>query len=164
MIVTLNHIIKHLYKCSSSFIPHLDSYVNSDEYSEKIFEKSTLFCKFDDDKLIGLLAVYDNPTEKFGWITNVSVDPDYFGKGIATELLKECHKHFEIKKYFSIFLEVFLDNKKALNHINYKGEGSCVNGEHLVCSGNLLVLNKLECHCVTSCRWIWSVWIEPNCS
>ena len=42
-------------------------------------------------------------------------------------------------------------NKKALNHINYKGEGFRVNGEHLVCSGNLLVLNKLECHCVTSC-------------
>ena len=112
--------------------------MNIDEYSKKIFEKSTLFCKFDDDKLIGLLAVYDNPTEKFGWITNVSVDPDYFGKGIATELLKECHKHFEIKKYFSIFLEVFLDNKKAIKL--YTKEGFIT---HKIKNNNMVLKKQL---------------------
>jgi 2-polyprenyl-3-methyl-5-hydroxy-6-metoxy-1,4-benzoquinol methylase len=114
MIVTLKHIQEHLTACSSTFIPSLDSYVNIDDYSKKIFEQATLFTKFDGDKLVGLVAAYDNSTEKFGWITNVSVDPEYSRKGIASELLNECNKYFENKKYFSIFLEVFSDNEKAI--------------------------------------------------
>jgi ribosomal protein S18 acetylase RimI-like enzyme len=115
MIVTLKHIQQHLTTCSDTFIPSLDSYVNIDNYSKKIFNQAILFAKFDKNKLVGLVAAYDNPTEKFGWITNVSVDPNYFKKGIASELLNRCYEYFETKKYFSIFLEVFLDNKKAIN-------------------------------------------------
>ncbi len=114
MIVTLKHIQEHLTVCSSTFIPSLDSYVNIDDYSKKIFEQATLFTKFDGDKLVGLVAAYDNLTEKFGWITNVSVDPDYSRKGIASELLNKCNKYFENKKYFHIFLEVFSNNEKAI--------------------------------------------------
>jgi ribosomal protein S18 acetylase RimI-like enzyme len=113
--MTLEQIKNHLTICSNYFIPSLDSYVNINDYSKKILEQAVLFSEFDGDKLIGLVASYDNPTEKFGWITNVSVDPKYSGKGIATRLLNECKKYFEIKKYFSIFLEVFLDNQKAIN-------------------------------------------------
>jgi 2-polyprenyl-3-methyl-5-hydroxy-6-metoxy-1,4-benzoquinol methylase len=126
MIITLKHIQQHLTTCSNTFIPSLDSYVDINDYSKKIFEQATLFSKFDGDKLVGLVAAYDNPTEKFGWVTNVSVDPNYFRKGIASELLNECNKYFENKKYFNIFLEVFSDNKKAIKlyikhgFINYK--------------------------------------------
>jgi len=115
MIPTLKHVQQHLATCSSTFIPSLNSYVNIDEYSKKIFEHAILFSKFNNDKLVGLVAAYDNSTKKFGWITNVSVDPEYSGKGIAIELLNKCHKYFENKRYFHIFLEVFLDNKKAIN-------------------------------------------------
>jgi 2-polyprenyl-3-methyl-5-hydroxy-6-metoxy-1,4-benzoquinol methylase len=114
VIITLKHIQQHLITCSNTFIPSLDSYVDINDYSKKIFEQATLFSKFDGDKLVGLVAVYDNPTEKFGWVTNVSVDPNYSRKGIASKLLNECSKYFENKKYFNIFLEVFSDNKKAI--------------------------------------------------
>jgi 2-polyprenyl-3-methyl-5-hydroxy-6-metoxy-1,4-benzoquinol methylase len=112
--MTLQQIKDHLIICSDSFIPPLTRYVNIDEYAKKIFDHAILFSEFDNDKLIGLVAVYDNFEEKFGWITNVSVNPDYSGKGIATELLNKCHNYFEAKKYFNIFLEVFIDNKKAI--------------------------------------------------
>jgi ribosomal protein S18 acetylase RimI-like enzyme len=121
MIVTLKHIQQHLTVCSNTFIPNLDSYVNINNYSKKIFEQAILFTKFDNDKLIGLVAVYDNPIEKLGWITNVSVDPNYFRKGIASELLRECKEYFENRRYFSIFLEVFADNKKAIKLYNKHG-------------------------------------------
>jgi len=114
MIPTLKHVQQHLITCSNTFVPSLDSYVNVNEYSKKIFEQAILFTKFDGDKLVGLVAAYDNPTEQFGWITNVSVDPEYSGKGIATELLNRCYKYFKTKKYFSIFLEVFVNNDKAI--------------------------------------------------
>jgi ribosomal protein S18 acetylase RimI-like enzyme len=112
--MTLEDIKKHLIRCSDSFVPRLESYINIDNYSKKIYEHAILFPRFDNDVLVGLVAVYDNPNEKFGWITNVSVDPDYWGKGVATELLDECKEYFETKKYFSIFLEVFIANKKAI--------------------------------------------------
>ena len=119
--MTLEQIKNHLTICSSCFIPNLNSYVNINDYSKKIFEQAVLFSKFDNNKLIGLVAAYDNPTEKFGWITNVSVDPNYSGKGIATELLDECKKYFETKKYFSIFLEVFVNNEKAIKLYTKQG-------------------------------------------
>jgi len=100
MVTTLENIQQHLNKCSSTFVPSLDNYVNINKYSKKIFEQAILFTKFDGDKLVGLVAAYDNPTEQFGWITNVSVDPEYSKKGIATELLNECYKYFETKKHY----------------------------------------------------------------
>jgi ribosomal protein S18 acetylase RimI-like enzyme len=121
MTPTLKHVQQHLTVCSDTFVPNLSSYVNINEYSKKIFEQAVLFTKFDDDKLVGLVAAYDNPTEKFGWITNVSVDPNYFKKGIASELLDRCYKYFETKKYFNIFLEVFSDNEKAIKLYTKQG-------------------------------------------
>jgi len=113
--MTLKQIQDHLIICSKSFVPNLDSYIDINDYSEKIFKKAILFSKFDQDKLIGLVAVYDNHEEKFGWITNVSVDPNYTQQGIATELLEQCYGFFKEKKYLNIFLEVFGENKKAIN-------------------------------------------------
>jgi 2-polyprenyl-3-methyl-5-hydroxy-6-metoxy-1,4-benzoquinol methylase len=115
MIVTEENIKQHLIRCSSIFIPPLDSYVDINNYSKKIYNNAVLFSEFSSTgELIGLVAAYDNTAERSGWITNVSVDPDHLRKGIANKLLKECYKYFETKKYFSIFLEVFTDNKRAI--------------------------------------------------
>ena len=112
--MTLEQIKNHLLICSDAFAPSLDSYVNIEDYSKKIFEQAILFYKFDGDKLIGLVAAYNNPVEKLGWITNVSVDPNYSKQGIATELLNQCYEFFKNKDYLNIFLEVFIENKKAI--------------------------------------------------
>lgn len=114
MVVTLENIYQHLIKCSSTFTPSLNSYVDIPTYTEKIYNKSITFTKFDKNNLIGLVAAYDNQNEKSGWITNVSVDPDYLKQGIATDLLDECDEFFREKKYLNIFLEVFVENKKAI--------------------------------------------------
>jgi len=117
----LQQIKDHLTACSNTFVPSLDTYVDINDYSKKLFDHAILFPKFDNYKLIGLVAAYDDPKEKIGWITNVSVDPEHSKKGIATFLLEECKKYFETKKYFYIFLEVFTNNQKAINL--YKKQG-----------------------------------------
>jgi GNAT superfamily N-acetyltransferase/2-polyprenyl-3-methyl-5-hydroxy-6-metoxy-1,4-benzoquinol methylase len=114
MILTLENIQQHLTRCSSTFVPPLNSYVDIELYSRKLYDKAILFSKFNNN-LIGLVAVYDNEIEKYGWITNVSVDPDYSGRGIATELLNRSFDFFTKKGYKNIFLEVFGNNKKAIN-------------------------------------------------
>lgn len=119
--MTLEQLKNHLIICSNTFIPSLDSYVNIDDYSKKILKQAILFSEFDNDQLIGLVAAYDNPIEKFGWITNVSVDPNHTKKGIATKLLNQCLQFFKEKNYLNIFLEVFVDNKKAITLYNKQG-------------------------------------------
>jgi ribosomal protein S18 acetylase RimI-like enzyme len=119
--MTLEQLKNHLIICSNTFIPSLDSYVNIDDYSKKILKQAILFSEFDNNQLIGLVAAYDNPTEKFGWITNVSVDPNYTKKGIATKLLNQCLQFFKEKNYLNIFLEVFVNNEKAIILYNKQG-------------------------------------------
>lgn len=115
MKTTLNNLQKHLAKCSPTFVPQLDSYVDIKEYSKKIYDNAVAFTKFDDNELVGLVAAYNNPKEKFGWITNVSVDPEYSKRGIASKLLHQCYEYFKNLNYHNIFLEVFCDNEKAIN-------------------------------------------------
>lgn len=117
MKITLNEIEiqKHLAKCSPAFVPELDSYVDIIEYSKKICNNAISFAKFENNELIGLVAAYNNAKERFGWITNVSVDPDFAKKGIASELLHQCYDYFKQLNYNNIFLEVFCDNVNAIN-------------------------------------------------
>lgn len=115
MSITSDQVQKHLEAVSKSFVPNLSSYVNIENYSKKIAEKAVLFFEKDNNSnLIGLVAVYDNNEEKFGWITNVSVNPFVHNKGIASKLLKECINFFKNKNYSNIKLEVFDNNEKAI--------------------------------------------------
>lgn len=113
--IELNDIENHLVKCSESFVPPLIEYVNISDYAKKIFKNAILFTEVHKNEVIGLLAVYDNTNEKHGWITNVSVIPKFHKKGIATKLLLECITFFKSKAYKTIFLEVFIDNKNAID-------------------------------------------------
>ncbi len=112
---TLSHIENHLETCKYNFTPNLNTYTNITEYSKKIFSLSTRFEKFKNNKLIGLIATYDNKLSKDAFITNVSVDKSYSKKGIGTSLLNECIKYYKNKKYKQINLEVFKQNKKAID-------------------------------------------------
>ncbi|MAB94833.1 MAG: hypothetical protein CMC98_01860 [Flavobacteriales bacterium] len=111
-----NIIRDHLMACSKSFEPSLDSYVDIDTYSKKIEDRACLFEEWHENlnELKGLVAAYDNHPKKIGWITNVSVDPKYIGKGIASKLLESCIDYFRRKKYSRVMLEVYANNLKAV--------------------------------------------------
>jgi 2-polyprenyl-3-methyl-5-hydroxy-6-metoxy-1,4-benzoquinol methylase len=112
---TKKHIINHLNACNNSFIPNLDSYVDINSYSRKIYSKSTRFEHFENNKLIGLVASYQNPIEREAFITNVSVIPSFQKKGISYSLLSKCISYYKDKKYKLIALEVNNKNWKAVN-------------------------------------------------
>lgn len=112
---TLAHIRNHLESCKNNFSPKLQSYVNLTEYSQKLFLGATLFERFEDNELVGLIAAYDNNLDKIGFITNVSVETKHQGSGMSKSLLNECIEYYINKKYDLINLEVFKQNKKAIN-------------------------------------------------
>ena len=111
-------IKEHLTRCKNLFEPTLDSYVNIEQYSKKLKSKSILFERFDpnnNDKLIGLIAAYDNSDIKQGFISNLSIESEFFGTKLSSNILLECINFFKIKNYKSIVLEVYKENKKAIN-------------------------------------------------
>lgn len=112
---SLYQIEKHLERCKDEFTPSLDTYVDLTQYSEKIYLHADRFERFENNKLIGLIAIYDNPEKSYGYITNVSVEGKYQGVGISSSLLKESINYFRNKGFHKINLQVYKTNKKAIS-------------------------------------------------
>lgn len=108
-------LYSHLFDCKDNFIPSLDKTVSIEEYSHKLFERSTTFEAWEKNKLIGLVACYfDDHKNHKGFITNVSVSRNYQGKGIAVKLMKMC-KDYAVKYNFNeIKLEVNKNNVSVI--------------------------------------------------
>jgi len=115
----LSDIYSHLVFCNQEFVPPLEQRIDISSYSNKIFEKATLVEAWDNDLLIGLVAIYINQESK-SFITNVSVNSKYQGKGIAKELVKNTIEFAVSKKSLIIELEVnYLNNSAILLYKNF---------------------------------------------
>jgi ribosomal protein S18 acetylase RimI-like enzyme len=112
---TQEQIYNHLTSCSKSFTPELSSYVDIEGYSKKLYENSRRIELIVDDILIGLIAFYNNSDQKNLYITNISVVPEYHNQGVAQILLDTCKSRCTELQYNNITLEVFKNNKPAIN-------------------------------------------------
>lgn len=114
-VATKEQIFSHLERCDKYFIPILSEKVNIRDYAAKIYEKAVRFEAWDGERLTGLVAAYFNDAKKHsGFITNVSVEADQRGKGIATELLKNCIGYAGQHDFKEIRLEVDKNNFGAI--------------------------------------------------
>lgn len=112
-------ILNHLQRSNHLFKPVLSSYINLDEYSLKLYERSTRFEIFNDTYLIGLLAIYNRFNECF--ISNFSLEESFIGHGLSNHLMLNFLEDSKIKKVKSISLEVFKINQRAVNFYNKHG-------------------------------------------
>ena len=112
---TTNDIYIHLESCDNQFVPRLSSKVELKEYSKKIGDKAIRFEAWDKKTLIGLVAAYRNRQEGFLYITNVSVEIKYQGKGIAKQLLYSSIIFANENNLNFIELEVNKRNENAIN-------------------------------------------------
>ncbi len=109
-------IYSHLMKCNEDFVPHLEKKVNIQEYSRKIFGKAVTFEAWADGILAGLVAAYFNdPENRFGYITNVSRMKRYAGLGIASRLMNLCIRYARQRNFKEIRLEVHKDSSAAVS-------------------------------------------------
>lgn len=114
-------IKQHLLLSDEKFFPPLSGRINISEYSIKISQKAITFEAWVDEQLVGLVAVYNNTSEGTLFITNVSIVPDYNGKGIATRLLNNCINWALEKKIDSITLDVNAGNIPAIKFYTKQG-------------------------------------------
>lgn len=119
---SLHQVITHLTKCSSNFIPPLIQTTDIASYSKKIVENSITFEAWVNNELTGLIAAYFNDEKNLiGFITNVSTLKEYGGRGIASQLLRNCIQYGVLKQFKSICLEVNFHNKNAVHLYNKYG-------------------------------------------
>lgn len=107
-------LLTYLNRVANEFIPNLHEQVSDFEaYTKKIFDKADVFEAWYGNDLIGMVAAYLNDDEKGrGFITSVSVDPDFQGMGLAKELLLKVILYATKKRYKKICLET--ENDKAI--------------------------------------------------
>lgn len=130
---TAEEINGHLIKCNDNFLPPLNKKVSIEEYSKKLFEKSVTFEAWSGNLLAGLVAAYFNDKENFaGFISNVSVLPEYSGKGIASVLLEHCNKYAAKKGFKEIKLEVSQENYPAIHLYKKSGYNEIEKKDNLV--------------------------------
>ena len=86
---SLREIFFHLNICDQEFTPSLSGKVNIEEYAGKLHSRAETFEAWSKESLVGLVAVYANDTGGQGYISSVSVLPEWTGQNIATTLLKK---------------------------------------------------------------------------
>ena len=112
---TEHDIYKHLLRCSDQFIPPLSVVVNIDEYAKKIASLADTIEVWDNNNLIGLVAIYLNDrVNKRAFITNVSTDESVQGLGIAKDLLHQAFGRAIALGFKFVLLEVGKDNLRAI--------------------------------------------------
>jgi GNAT superfamily N-acetyltransferase len=122
-------ISAHLSHCDDSFVPPLGSRVDINAYTLKIFRKADRFEAWENDVLIGLLAVYCGRSNwGVAFVTTISVFPEWQGRGVARTLLENCVEFVKTSGLRAIDLEVAQHNAQAIRFYEKFGFVTVENG------------------------------------
>lgn len=79
---TKQQISDHLWRMDRDFMPPLHTYVDIDQYSQKLAANAVRIESYMGSKLVGLIATYYNRDKMFLYVSNISIEKDFRGKGI----------------------------------------------------------------------------------
>jgi ribosomal protein S18 acetylase RimI-like enzyme len=126
-------VAAHLYRCDADFMPPLSNRVEIDSYAATIVSNANRLEAWAGDNLIGLVAIYCNDQKDFlAYITNVSVQKEWVGKGIGSSLTQQGIEFAKKSGAKKICLEVDFSNTQAIGlykKIGFTSEkeiGSCI--------------------------------------
>lgn len=106
----------HLAACDGQFSPKLSSRVNLQDYSCKLFEQACTFEAWHEQSLAGLVAAYfQDPVDRLGFISNVSVLRNFSGEGLASRLIDRCTDKARKLGLRALRLEVAPANYSAIH-------------------------------------------------
>jgi len=110
--ITLNKsdaaaVESHLRECDERFSPPLSARVDLGDYACKLASRSDRLEVWRGSRLVGLVAAYLNNQEtRQGFISSVSVCPEFEGRGLASELMRKCVQLARENNCRSLELEV----------------------------------------------------------
>lgn len=87
-------VLAHLTICDAAFTPPLSLRVALPDYAAKLVGRAERFEMWEDQTLVGLVAVYCDSVERdCAFVTSVSVLPDLTRAGLGRRLLEEAITH-----------------------------------------------------------------------
>ena len=105
----------HLEACSPRHAPPLAPRVDIEAYARKISGNAATFEAWADGVLVGLVAAYINDADtRTGYISNVSVDEAFLGRGVAARLMATCLERAAASGMDVMKLEVGHANSAAI--------------------------------------------------
>lgn len=97
----------HLRECDERFSPSLSARVDLGDYARKLASLADRLEAWDEGRLVGLVAAYLNHQQtRRGFISSVSVCPEFEGRGLASELMRKCVQLAQERGCESLELEV----------------------------------------------------------
>lgn len=112
---TTAQILEHLDACDKEFVEDINLKIPIGEYADKLYQKAQRYECWNYDKLVGLIASYNNVCSKTSFITNVSVIDKFLNLGVASELFSRLQQDIKATEIQDIQLEVKNSNFRALN-------------------------------------------------
>lgn len=116
----LEDVLFHLEFMDNHFKPNLSSYTDINAYAKKIDKKSIKIEIWLQKKLVGLIAGYRSKNNDF-FISNYSALPSLRHQGIALLLLKQLEDYSYENMIYSITLEVYKVNERAVSFYRKNG-------------------------------------------
>lgn len=109
-------VLNYLTDNSEIFVPPLAPRVNLEVFATKISENATHIVAINNAIILGFMACYFNdPDLQFGYITTISVLPQFQGKGIAVKLIDKAVDIGKKRGFKKLRLEVHDNNVIAYN-------------------------------------------------
>lgn len=118
----LETIHTYLLRRNKDFTPSLSDKLDIYDFASKMYKHANIYTVHENDKVIGLAGCYANDfTTLQAYITNFSIHPNYYGSGLAEELIDYCQEDLVQKGFRSIKLEVNNKNSRAINFYEKMG-------------------------------------------
>lgn len=100
-----------MYQVDNEFSPPLSQKRNIDLYVDKIIKNAVVFCIWDQESLVGFVALYcNNLIDKIAYITMVAVHTQYRNKGLASNLIVSAINYAKKVGFKKIQLEAYKSN------------------------------------------------------
>jgi ribosomal protein S18 acetylase RimI-like enzyme len=126
---TADDVRSHLIACNESFRNRLLGIWDLDIYSKKLETDALTFEAWEGQQLVGIVAGYVNNLQQgFSFVSNVSVLPSYYRRGIASGLLAQFIDHSRRLGFRGVMLSVDESNNAALNFyekLGFFAKGQC---------------------------------------
>src|SRR3954449_7714926 len=87
---TTDDVHAHLRRCDADFTPPLSARLDLGDYAAKLAERAARCEAWVGRRLVGLVAAYVTPGAPEAFISNVSVDSELRGRGVAATLVADC--------------------------------------------------------------------------
>lgn len=107
-------VFEHLVRCDSRYHPPLSQRVDISEYARKLRTRAETLEAWHGGELVGVVAIYINEAPAEAFVSSVSVDDGFAGRGIGSRLVNDAIALARLRGAGGISLEVSPHNLQAI--------------------------------------------------